>query len=60
MDLVLYFIDHGVDWSSLAILLIIYVGLEIVGEFIAEIAARPLVTKVRDWMNRKYEGLKSA
>ncbi len=53
MDIIIYFIENGIDLTSLVILFGVFIVFEIVGEIIAEIVARQLINTVKGWLGRK-------
>ena len=47
MDIILYFLENPPDITSVAVLLLIYLGFEVLSEIIAEYVARPVFDKFR-------------
>ena len=57
MDIVIYFIENGIDWGSLVILVGVLFIFEVFSEIVAELVARPLMNKVKSWYRKDWRNL---
>ena len=52
MDIVIYFIENGIDVGSLFLLFGFLLVFEVFSEIVAELVARPLMNKVKSWIGK--------
>ena len=53
IDIILYFRDNPLDWTTIVVLFVIFLAFEVFSEIVAELVARPGINKIKEIIRAK-------